>query len=71
MTGKAARITLWPTACQVLGALLDQYESNAHCCFEEDSCEYVDDCDNERSSKCKHARQLDQVRRRLHKGGYP
>ena len=71
MTGRAARITLWPNACQVLGALLDQYEAKAHCCFEEDSCEYVDVCDNERSSKCKFARQLDQVKKRLHRGGYP
>lgn len=71
MTGKAARVTLWPTSAQVLGALLDRYESAGHSCFDEDECEYIDDCDYKRSRACKFGKQLQLVKARLHKAAYP
>ena len=71
MTGKAARVTLWPSACQVLGAMLDSYEAMGHCCFEEDDCEYATDCDHKRASNCKFAKQFQLVKARLFRGGCP
>jgi hypothetical protein len=69
MTGKASRITLWPSACQLIGALLDNYEQRGGGCFEGDECEYHDDCNYERSHKCKFAQQFQKVKMRLHLGG--
>jgi len=71
MTGKAARVTLWPQAAQVLGSLLDRYESAGHACFEDGYCEYIDDCDNKRAQACKFGQQFQKVKARLHRAGYP
>jgi len=71
MTGKASRVTLWPSAAQVLGALLDRYVASGKAqCFEID-CENESDCDAERASRCKFAKQLQLVIARLYKAGYP
>jgi hypothetical protein len=71
MTGKPSRVTLWPSAAQILGALLDGYETVGHPCFEEDNCEYAGDCNYEKSSRCKFAKQFQEVKMRLHRASYP
>lgn len=71
MTGKAPRVTLWPSAAQVLGALLDRFEGAGNPCFVYDTCEYAGDCDAKKSQNCKFGKQLQAVKTRLHKAGYP
>lgn len=71
MTGKATRVTMWPNAAAVLGALLDNYESKGHPCFDDNVCEYADDCDAQKALACKFSKQLTDLKQRLHKAAYP
>ena len=68
MTGKASRITMWPQAAQVMSALLDNYESKGHPCFN-NVCEYADDCDAKKALACKFSKQLTDLKQRLYNAG--
>jgi hypothetical protein len=58
-------ISLPKDAGQVLGSLLDGYESSGNPCFKTHSCKYFDTCNYARSSRCKYAKKLQDVKMRL------